>query len=433
MVFTRAFTAITSAALVVILTRALGPEAKGAYTLILSSTYLVSFGLTLGINQANLYLAGDRKLQSSLLSNSVLFLVSISLFLSSSIFFAAEQISELLSLEKHVDAVRLASVCAPLMLMYPFVKDFLISQVNYTRANLIEIVLKVVMLIFGLNLVYLLNYGVVGAIFSSMSSYIFALVIGVTTIFRSIQPSIQALDRNLWFKTISFGAKSHVGTFFQHLTYKLDIFTLNYFSDASTVGIYTVAIGICELLTHLPTAVGTILFQRLSNSENAFSVSRTCFVSRMTIFAMIATSCFLGAVSYLLIPKVFGNSFEAARNPLLILLPGYIFLGTHNVLILASMGLGHPKYMGQIGFISLAISIPLYLMLIPSYGMLGAALASSITYSMCCAYSVERYHRITGATYFDILIPTLNDVKIIFRAISKTFVFDKTQQIPSKF
>lgn len=67
--------------------------------------------------------------------------------------------------------------------------------------------------------------------------------------------------------------------------------------------------------------------------------------------------------------------------PMLALLPGVVLLGGAKVLTNEITGRGYPHYNSINAGLALVLTVVLDLVLIPRYGVLGAALASSIAYS----------------------------------------------------
>lgn len=86
---------------------------------------------------------------------------------------------------------------------------------------------------------------------------------------------------------------------------------------------------------------------------------------------------------------------------MLALLPGVILLGGAKVLTNEIAGWGYPQYNSFNAGVALILTVILDLILIPRFGILGAALASSIAYTVIFFTSVGFYlvvsRRVTGS------------------------------------
>jgi O-antigen/teichoic acid export membrane protein len=88
---------------------------------------------------------------------------------------------------------------------------------------------------------------------------------------------------------------------------------------------------------------------------------------------------------------LFSAGFLPAYPALLILLPGVVLLGTAKILTNDIAGRGYPHYNSITSAISLIATVALDFVLVPTRGIVGAALASTLAYSLTFAVSVVFY------------------------------------------
>jgi O-antigen/teichoic acid export membrane protein len=96
--------------------------------------------------------------------------------------------------------------------------------------------------------------------------------------------------------------------------------------------------------------------------------------------------------SFILI--VFSYSFLDAFTPLLILLPGVVLLGAGKILTNDIAGRGFPQYNSITSGISLVATVLFDLIFIPKYGVVGAALASTLSYTLTFILAVIFYRSV---------------------------------------
>ena len=180
---------------------------------------------------------------------------------------------------------------------------------------------------------------------------------------------------------LSFGLKGHIGNMLQFFNYRLDIFILNGFLGPANVGIYTVSVRLAELLWYLPDAVGFVIFPKAASSRPEDMNAFTPRVFHITLGLTALGALGLALFGRPAINLVFSSVFIGAYVPMLVLLPGVVLLGGAKVLTNEIAGRGYPHYNSLNSGLALILTVILDLVLIPRYGLLGAALASSIAYA----------------------------------------------------
>jgi O-antigen/teichoic acid export membrane protein len=111
-----------------------------------------------------------------------------------------------------------------------------------------------------------------------------------------------------------------------------------------------------------------------------------------------------------LVPVVFGEDFADAVTPMLILLPSMWFLGIALAIGSTLRGYGRPGLASILAGLSMVVTIGLDLILIPDYGVTGAAVASAVAYALYGASSVVALARVAGLSPAALIVPTRTDI-----------------------
>ena len=82
------------------------------------------------------------------------------------------------------------------------------------------------------------------------------------------------------------------------------------------------------------------------------------------------------------------------------------------------MGRGFPLYGSQAAALGFTITMVLDLLLIPRWGMVGAASASTVAYSLSAFYIIYRYSLTSGISWGDFLLLRSKDVSLIFKRLT---------------
>jgi len=160
-----------------------------------------------------------------------------------------------------------------------------------------------------------------------------------------------------------------------------DIVFLGFFTDEGSVGIYGAATRIVQLTTFGLAAINAIaapVFARLYAAGDLSGLQRVVTQSARAVFAFTAVvviALWLGA-SWIL--NLFGEEFGAASTALKILLLGYTVSALAGSVGYLQTMTGHEAQAARLMVIAAILNIGLNLLLIPLYGIEGAAIATAI-------------------------------------------------------
>ncbi|MDG6257119.1 MAG: flippase [Methanomicrobiaceae archaeon] len=245
-----------------------------------------------------------------------------------------------------------------------------------------------------------LDFGVIGAVYAIVLSYIVTSLMLVYLARSFIQTRIADFVARI--KQIAgFGSQIMIANAVNTINYQADVVFVGYFLLAADVGYYAVAASLSRLLWVLPQSVQRITYPSLSEywAHNDHALFNEVVNKAIQYTACIMTPMVLFVIFYSkdIISLTMGEGFEASVLPLLILLVG----GSINAIIQRPIGsilyaIGLPTLNLKI-FSSVAIlNIILNIMLIPPFGIIGAAFATSITLLLVTALVMYFAQRIAG-------------------------------------
>lgn len=185
--------------------------------------------------------------------------------------------------------------------------------------------------------------------------------------------------------------------------YNVDIILLEFFLKSDEVGIYRAALTIAEYIWFVPIVFQTAFIQstsKLWKKEKIETISDTA--SKVTRYILLFTSLLVIGVGILSKPFIsvyFGEKYIPSQMPLLILLPGTFAFGIIRPLIAIGEGSGKYRTLIIATLIPAIINIALNLILIPLYGLVGAAVSTSIGYASMLFFHIHG-SRIIGYNIF---------------------------------
>jgi O-antigen/teichoic acid export membrane protein len=167
----------------------------------------------------------------------------------------------------------------------------------------------------------------------------------------------------------------------------------------------------------LPQALSDVLFPRvasLSADDHADAAAHRAFVEAKSLrhtTLLVAISAVVLAVALLvLVVPVYGPEFQDSIELGLIRLPGVALIGIAGVLSSTVLGRGFAQYGLYIALISTPSTMVLYAILIPKLDATGAALASSLSFTLNFVLAAYFYRRVTGNRVTALMVPTRSEL-----------------------
>ena len=210
-----------------------------------------------------------------------------------------------------------------------------------------------------------------------------------------------------------YGLKGHLGTIFQSLNYRLDVYILALFFSPREVGLYSVAVGFSELLWIVPNALGMVIGQRAAVRSWGEANRITSTVTRLMLFALLWGCLLWPFLGRLVIPLFFGKAFREAVGPVAWLMPGIWLLSLWKNLVNDISSRGFPLIKTYTSGVALAATVILDLLLIPKYGIKGAGAASSIAYGVAAFLALLLYSKVTGVKVWEPVVVRCKDFKAL--------------------
>ncbi|GAA5052338.1 hypothetical protein GCM10025751_28410 [Haladaptatus pallidirubidus] len=174
--------------------------------------------------------------------------------------------------------------------------------------------------------------------------------------------------------------------------YQIDLLMLNILTFPEQVGYYKGALELAEFLWFIPLALQTVFVHSTSELWAQGRIDKISTLSaRTTRYALLITVVMalgLAALATDVVPVYLGADFRPAVTPLLLLLPGALGFAIARPILAISQGKGTFTFPILATGTAAAINLGLNVLLIPRYGMHGAAIATSIGYGSMFIFHV---------------------------------------------
>lgn len=396
----------------VLIARLLGAEVKGQFALLQQVPAVIALLLGAGFDGAHAYYVGRRLYDArSSASDSVLIVgVSALLGIPAAILVMSWLLPPLESAPMPVLVG--ASIAIPLAVASSHLSGILTGLARVSQMALAQAVTAVVTFAgivafatFGhLDLGTLVVATVIGILAGTLLSIRFTGIAGVGL------PSLSRIaDR--W----SYARRSYVQSVTGYLELRQDVLLLGMLSTAAGVGIYTVSAAFAELLFYAPQTISTALTARALQEDAGVGADLTAAVTRVLTAFMIITAVVLALMMGPLVALVFGAEFAPAAQVFLFLVPGIIAWGAASqpAAYLAT----HGRLFPRVSTATLFVNLGLNLALIPSLGVTGAAIATSISYSLSSVYIISTFLKVSESRLADLLMIRATDITLALNAL----------------
>jgi O-antigen/teichoic acid export membrane protein len=397
----------------IIIARSLGPEGKGIYTIaFLLPTLLVTF-VDIGIGPATVYHVGRKKYSPKEVFGADLVFTAVFSLISGLVGLALAFFGANLFPGVSRFYILVGLLIIPFKFFSGFITDILLATHKIKRYNAVG---------FIQNFSFLL--GIVLVLIFAKLNITLVIILQVLAIFISciflfywtwkVSGGIKLrLGKKIFTDFLAYGFLAYLINISWLLHLRIDSFLVNKFLLPAAVGVYSIAVGLAEKLWSVSQSAGNMLLPKVCSEldEGDHIKNFTPLVCRNILFLTANMAIILFFISPWVIKFLYTNQFSGAVMPLRFLLIGMISVAGSRILSSDLSGRKVLKPRVWIGMISVLINIGLNLLFIPKLGISGAALATSISYTIFFLMTMAIYAKVSENRIIDLLFIKKSDFK----------------------
>jgi O-antigen/teichoic acid export membrane protein len=393
--------AALSLANVLIVARALGPVGRGEIAFLTTIAYLPSQLFLAGVEQANINLAGSEpETRPALATNSAILALGFGLLAAASV---AGLIAAFPSVGGDTSAplrwLALASI--PMLILQTYLLLLLRADYAFKVANVAYLVVPVGNLTLNGAL---LGLGLI-SVATAFATWVGGQALGTLLMAAYVQRRLAGFgrpDARLARRAIGFGLKAQAGRIMMLGNYKADQWLVGAIAGSRELGLYSIAVAWAESLFQLPTAIAAVQRPWLVRDSGRGSGRQTALAFRLTVLATIPLAAGIVAAAPFLCVVVFGERFRGSIEDLRVLTAGGFGIIALKLFGNALTARGKPMLETAAIAAAFAVTMVLDILLIPPYGGLGAAIASSVAYTAGGVAVTLIFTRATGVRLLDV-------------------------------
>ncbi len=384
--------------------RYLGAEIKGQTAYISSIMGIAAVVLSFGLHQVYpFYRKIDENIRHKYMNNIY------------AIFAVYSVIAAVVCVYFRHNIILVSTIILSVIAAYMRVVGYVYMVENSVKRNVLMLVVHTVQLGYVVCLTFLtkasLFWGVTNLIFVDL------LLCVIYTVKLRVKPSFKELDIRFIGKIFALGAVPMITILSSILSTRIDVLMLEAYPNVSMaqIGVYSVGVMLAEKVLLVPSAMKDILLSKLAKGktgEEVAMVMRMCFPVCLIMFIGIAVlgDWFIGLV--------YGAQSEGAYGVTLVTMFGVCAVMFHRMIELYNIVNHKQKFTLMIVVTSTLVNVVINMFLIPCWGILGASVATVISYTYATVVCLIYFSRHTGIKIRNMVFMSKKDfaaVKSLFR------------------
>jgi len=233
---------------------------------------------------------------------------------------------------------------------------------------------------------------------------------------RRVGPVQARFSLELARRSLTFGARQYASDIASYLMSRLDFFIVTLYLGATGLGLYSVAVGLAEIIVRLSNEIGTMLYPVFARGD--LKSGQPAAALRIITLMAIVLATVLELVSGPLVRVLYGAAFADAVPAFRWIVLGTVAWSTTHVTWTYVSSTGRPGVGVFVFGFATVVDVLLNIILLPHLGVVGASIAATASYF---AAGVVFFHLFRSAERCSIrtaLVPRWSDLQLLWRAFA---------------
>jgi O-antigen/teichoic acid export membrane protein len=203
-------------------------------------------------------------------------------------------------------------------------------------------------------------------------------------------------------------SRAYVANVLQFLSYRIDYWLVEFFSGLRALGLYSLASSLAQTAWLVPRSASTVFLPVLASGDRR-DFGRQALIVRLTLVVFVPLAILATFGSSALLGVVYGPEFSGAATAFSVLLIGCVPYTASIVLASGLAAHGHQILNLRASLWGFLVTVVCDLILIPRFGMMGAAVASSLSYLVTTVYVARRFANLFSIPLVTLFLPQRGD------------------------
>ncbi len=381
--FASSLSTLLSFPITILIGRYLGAGDLGLYrmtnTLLGIIVMFVALGIPAAVTRYIAYYREEEDKKHLIYSAAIILSLISGGMLATLMYINASSIAGIFGMEPLSPLMRIVAFAIPFSLLNGVILGYLNGLRQMKRVAVITIIQSSVMLLVTTTLT--LFYGIEGAVIGlAVTPVLIFLLLFFMQKDHSI--TVKAFSDNAR-TLISFGSRTFLSNAINLVNYKADILMIGFFLAETDVGVYSIAVMFGQFLWIFPQSIQKITYPLLteyhSRDQHEQMIGIIDISMKYSCLFLLISSTALFILGPWFTKLIFGPQFLDCIPALNVLLIGIVIYGVTKSIGAIFASIGKVELVYRIPLYSAGLNIILNALLIPEYGILGGAIATSIS------------------------------------------------------
>lgn len=209
---------------------------------------------------------------------------------------------------------------------------------------------------------------------------------------------------------LTFSLLGYASNIINLINHRFDVWVVEDHRGPAELGLYAAAVGVAQLLFYVPDPFARVVQPFLFGQVKDEMLARFKAIARLNFTVLLVLAAGLAAVAHWAIPLLYGEIFAPSVIPLVLLLPGIVLSGSSKVLTQLVIQGGLQRFNVLATACAAVLTILLDLLLIPVWGIVGAAIATTIAYAATLLVLLITIRTRMGIPVHDLFLLRLSDL-----------------------
>ncbi|HYF24602.1 MAG TPA: polysaccharide biosynthesis C-terminal domain-containing protein, partial [Baekduia sp.] len=192
------------------------------------------------------------------------------------------------------------------------------------------------------------------------------------------------------------GVAMHLAWVAMYLNLRIDLFLVSALTDAEETGLYSLATSLAEIMFFAAWTIAHAAARTQTEAEPEVAARYTLEFVRQSWLIVVVLAAAASAAAYPLIVVAYGSEWTSSALPFAILSFAAVAFALEAPVRVLLARVARPAVVVQPAVVGAVANVVLNLLLVPSLGISGAALASVISYWTYALLLLRRFEHATG-------------------------------------
>ncbi|MGB0385498.1 MAG: polysaccharide biosynthesis C-terminal domain-containing protein [Ardenticatenaceae bacterium] len=212
-----------------------------------------------------------------------------------------------------------------------------------------------------------------------------------------------SFDLNIISPILKYGFSVYTGRVLMLISQKIDMYLLLFLAGPLALGYYSISASFGQQLWMFPSAINLVMMTNIASRPDVEAAKMTVSASQMVVSLSLFGSFVMGGLGFWGIPLLYGEQYQTSVVPFLIMLPGIIAISSYMLLEPYFQSRGQVVIPIKLTFGGAVANLIASLILIPTFGLNGAAIAYSTSYIFQLILSCAYFSRNTNLPFWSVV------------------------------